>query len=147
MPYTPPLHSLQAEEALIASLLIDDTQAWGEGVTGIVQPEDFTDPRCRALYRCALRLKEKGLPVSLPSLMHAMDQLGFMEAYRRVCEEGGITPEGYILDIEGKWYTAIGASAHAGVVADYASRRRKVAVSAALVREAYDSRHRGEGGY
>ena len=61
-----PPHSIEAETAVLGSILLDNKSL--DAVSGILIPDDFYVPAHRIVYEAMLRLGESGFPVDLVTL-------------------------------------------------------------------------------
>lgn len=122
-----PPHDIAAEEAVIAALLLDDDALWE--VDTILRPEDFSHEQNRWAYEACLSLAGLGEPILITTLCHELDRRGLLDA------AGG---EAYYADILGKFFTAVGVSAHARIVARDAFYRRFIQFAGSLAQMAYE---------
>ncbi len=60
--YVPP-HSIEAENALISAILIDNSQA--DSVLGTLRSDDFYDTRNAGIYEAIIKLSEKSEPIDV----------------------------------------------------------------------------------
>src|SRR3990167_6923252 len=97
-----PPHSISAEEAVIAALLLDDCIA---RVADIVHPEDFYRESNGWIYEACLSIWKRGEEITIPTVAH---ELG-----KQLDAVGG---EPGLVEIAGKYFTAVGVEAHARVV-------------------------------
>ena len=66
--------------------------------------------------------------VTIPTVAYELERTGKLD------EAGS---ELYLVEIAGRWFTALGAPAHAAVIADCAARRRRITAGIAEVQGAY----------
>ncbi|MCK9495239.1 MAG: AAA family ATPase [Dehalococcoidia bacterium] len=104
-----------AEEAVVAALLLDD-DALMEVLAERLEPADFTDERLAACYRAALQLGERQEEISIPTVAHELHSLGWLD------REG--LDEVYLVELTGKYFTAIGVGAAARVIKETAAARK-----------------------
>ena len=121
-----PPHDVSAEEAIVAALLLDD-DAYAR-VLPIVQPSDFFREQNSWCYESELALAERGEPVTVPTLAHELERAGRLDA------AGG---EPYLVEIAGKYFTAMGVEAHARIVARDALYRRLIDAAGKIAQLAY----------
>jgi len=126
--------SLAAEQALIACVILDEQQAWSEGVADIVSLADFFLPEHKDIWRAMLHLREEGLPIGWLSMVVALSELSLLD---KIDHEVGST-EVYLVEITGQHYAATGASMFARMVKDYSERRKLIQEAQTMVRDAYD---------
>jgi replicative DNA helicase len=113
-----PPHDVNAEEAVIAALLLDeDTYA---RVLPIVQPEDFFREQNAWCYEACLALGERGESITIPTVAHELERMARLDA------AGG---EPYLVEIAGKYFTALGVEAHARIIARDALYRRLISAA------------------
>src|ERR1051326_3317933 len=73
-----PPHSLQAEEAVLGSVLKNPTSI--VRVADFLRPEDFYNQRNQHVYRAMLALFSDGIPIDYHSTADRLDQHGVYEA-------------------------------------------------------------------
>ena len=122
-----PPHDVGAEEAIIASLLLDD-DAYAR-VLPIVEPSDFFREQNAWCFEAALALAMRGEAVTVPTLAHELDRAGRLDV------AGG---EPYLVEIAGKYFTALGVEAHARIVARDALYRRLINAAGKIAQRAYE---------
>ncbi|RZD14921.1 MAG: replicative DNA helicase [Candidatus Acidulodesulfobacterium ferriphilum] len=67
-----PPNSLEAEKALISSILIDNSQA--NSVLGSIMPEDFYDTVNARIFKVLVSLGEKGEPIDIITILNAIQK-------------------------------------------------------------------------
>lgn len=122
-----PPHDVSAEEAVIAALLLDD-DAYAR-VLPIVRPEDFFREQNGWIYEACLSVAERGESITIPTVAHELDRLG------RLDPAGGET---YLVEMAGKYFTAVGVEAHARIVARDALYRRLIQAAGQIASLAYE---------
>ncbi len=122
-----PPHDIDAEEAVIAALLLDDS-AYAR-VLPIVQPGDFFREQNRWCYEAAQALAGRSESVTLTTLAHELERDGRLDSV------GG---EPYLAEIQGKHFTALGVEAHARIIARDALYRRLIQAASQIAQRAYD---------
>jgi replicative DNA helicase len=122
-----PPHDVAAEEAVIAALLLDDDSY--ARVLPIVQPEDFFREQNGWIYEACLAVGQRGESITIPTVAHELDRAG------RLDPAGG---EPYLVEIAGKYFTAVGVEAHARIVARDSLYRRLIAASSQIAQLAYE---------
>ena len=125
-PALPP-HDQTAERAVIAALLLD-ADAWA-GVRTLVEPADFFDEGCGWCYESALALADRGVRITIPTLAHELERAG------RLDRIGG---EPWLAELLGEHLSAVGAEAHASIVARDALYRRMIGAAGQIARIAYE---------
>ncbi len=121
-----PPHDVAAEEAVIAALLLDEDSY--ARVLPIVQPDDFFREQNAWIYEACLALGERGERITLPTVAHELDREG------RLDPAGG---EPYLVEVSGKYFTAVGVEAHARIVARDALYRRLIGAAQQIAQLAY----------
>jgi len=122
-----PPHDVSAEEAVIAALLLDDDSY--ARVLPIVQPEDFFREQNGWIYEACLSVAERGEEVTIPTVAHELDRAGHLD------EAGG---EPYLVEVTGKYFTAVGVETHARIVARDALYRRLIQAAGQIAGLAYE---------
>lgn len=113
-------HSEMAERALIAAILLDETEAWEERVDEIVRPADFFTAEHRAVYAVELSLARRGTPVTLPTVAGELAAQGCIDELDKLT--GGT--ERYLVMLAGEWMlSARGCGAWAEMIRWYAVQR------------------------
>ncbi len=74
---TQPPHSLQAEEAVLGSILKQPSSI--VRVSDFLRPEDFYGPRNKLVFQAMLSLFQDGIPIDYHSTADRLDQLGTYE--------------------------------------------------------------------
>lgn len=110
-----PPHDAAAEEAIIAAILLDGDAV--DRVRDMVTPADFFREHNGWAYAACLAVADRGDAVTIPTVAHELDRMG------RLDEAGG---ELYLVEIAGKYFTAVGVEAHARIVARDALYRRLI---------------------
>lgn len=121
-----PPHDIGAEEAVLAAMLLDE-EAYAR-VLGILQPEDFFREQNRWCYEAAQAVAERGEPITIATVAHDLERAGRLDA------SGG---EAYLVELAGKYFTAVGVEAHARIVARDALYRRLIEAAGEIARVAY----------
>ena len=120
-----PPHSLDAEQALLASMLI------ARDVTGLVadilEPRHFYRTGHGLLYGAMRQLYQADSPIDFITVGHAMGE--------RLAEVGG---PGYLIDLVGSIPTASRAEHYAGIVKDKAVLRDLIAAGIGIAQAAYE---------
>lgn len=114
-----PPHSVEAEQVVLASLLVDNTLV--DFVSDLVSPASFYHPQHELLFDAILRLHGKGEPVNTVSLREALGS--------RYEEAGGF---GYLVDLMDSIPTTAHVEYHAQLVAEKAKLRALRAIGTTL---------------
>ena len=122
-----PPHDISAEEAVIAALLLDE-EAYAR-VLPILRAEDFFREQNGWCFEACLSVAERGEPVTVTTLAHELDRAGRLDTV------GG---EPYIVELAGKFFTAVGVEAHARIVARDALYRRMIDAAGKIAQRAYE---------
>lgn len=121
-----PPHDVDAEEAVIAALLLDESSY--ARVLPVVQSQDFFREQNRWCYEAAQALAERSEPITLTTLAHELERDGRLDAV------GG---EPYLAEIQGKHFTALGVEAHARIIARDALYRRLIQAASQIAQRAF----------
>ena len=121
-----PPHDVDAEEAVIASLLVDPEAMYK--VSPIITPVDFFREKNAWAFEACLALSERGESVNQITVAHELSQR------RRLEEVGGVA---YLSRLVTDLPTSIGVEHYAAIVQETAARRRCVSLAQALARAAY----------
>lgn len=123
-----PPHSQEAEEHVLATILLDEGQTLQRAVIAGIAPESFYFPRNRLLYEICLDLHGRGQPVQLETLAEEL------KTRRQLEIVGGFA---YLVQVTAK----IPTTAHAGYfiekVREKAVLREAIKVHTAAVEAAY----------
>ena len=122
-----PPHDVSAEEAVLAALLLDDDSY--ARVLPIVRPEDFFREQNGWIYEACLSVAERSEEITIPTVAHELDRAGHLD------EAGG---EPYLVELAGKYFTAVGVEAHARIVARDALYRRLIQAAGQIAALAYE---------
>ena len=121
-----PPHSLDAEQAVLGSLLIDrDAIAT---IADSLPPDVFFSEQHRVLYRCLLYLWRERIPADYTTVVSTL------EKYRRMDAIGGLA---YLSTLMNATPTAVNLGHYAKIVRDFAHRRAIIDAGADLVARAY----------
>ncbi len=121
-----PPFDVEAEEAVIASLLVDEEAI--ARVEGIVQPEDFFRDQNRWAYEACLSLWGRNEPINQVTLAHELSRRG------RLDDVGGLA---YLSRITGELATPVGVEHYARIVKRDATYRVLIGVGSQIVQMAY----------
>ncbi|MCA9873936.1 MAG: replicative DNA helicase, partial [Anaerolineales bacterium] len=124
-----PPHSMEAEEALLGSLLIDPDALFE--VNNFLRPEAFYRTQNRWIYEAILRLSDRREPVDLITLTEELRRSEQLE------EVGG---EAYIINLINMVPTAINAPSYGRLVEATSIRRKLVSAASAIANLAYDEK-------
>ncbi|MDP9236212.1 MAG: replicative DNA helicase [Chloroflexota bacterium] len=121
-----PPFDVEAEEACIASILVDE-EAIGR-VEGLVQPEDFYRDQNRWAYEAALALWSRNETINQVTLAHELSR-------REKLDDAGGIP--FLSRIVSELATPIGVEHYAGIVKRDATYREMITVGSQIVQLAY----------
>ncbi|MBK6324804.1 MAG: replicative DNA helicase [Chloroflexi bacterium] len=124
-----PPHSIEAEEALLGSLLIDPDALFE--VNSFLRPDAFYRTQNRWIYEAILRLSDRREPVDLITLTEELRRLEQLE------DIGG---EAYVINLINMVPTAINAPNYGRLVEAAAIRRKLVSAASAIANLAYDEK-------
>ena len=71
------LHNIDAERAVLGSILIEGTEAF-DRVAAVLLPEDFYLEKHRVIYRAMLGLRDQGSPIDLITVAEWLQRTGTM---------------------------------------------------------------------
>jgi len=121
-----PPHDVQAEESVLASLMVDEEALFK--VAPILHPRDFFRESHAWTYEACMALWERNETVNQITVAHELDRRGHLE------DIGGLTfLSQLIVDLP----TPIGVEHYAGIVKRDATYRQMVGVAATIAQVAY----------
>lgn len=123
-----PPHDISAEEAVVAAMLLDEEAYSRVGAT--LEPQDFFREHNGWIFAAARALDVRRERITLQTLAHELDLMGKLDA------AGG---EPYLIDVAGRYFTAVGVEAHARIVARTAFYRRLIAAAQQITHVAYSA--------
>jgi replicative DNA helicase len=119
-----PPSSVQTEEALLGSFLIDPELLR----TVVVDPNDFYSHRNRWIYLAMLELEQSGSPVDFATVAEALTHDG------KLNEVGG---QSYLMTVISSTPSALNAQSYAEIIKDRSQRRRLLQIASNLAKSAY----------
>ncbi len=122
-----PPHSIEAEEAVIGSILIDPDAIFD--VASFLKPEAFYRVRNRWIYDAILSLSEKREPIDFITLTEELRRREQLE------EAGG---EAYVVGLLNAVPTAVNAVSYAHVVEAASTRRKLISAAGSIANLAYN---------
>ncbi|HKZ50423.1 MAG TPA: replicative DNA helicase [Dehalococcoidia bacterium] len=125
-----PPHDIAAEEAVIASLLVDETGEAALKVFPILRPVDFFREKNAWAYGACLAVWDRGEPINLITVAHQLSQEGRLE------ELGGAA---YLSHLTTELPTPVGVEYYAQIVQQMALYRRLLAAAGQIARLAYEA--------
>ena len=128
-----PPHSVEAEEAVLGSLLIDPDAIYE--VSGYLLPTHFYRARNRFIYEAMLDLQKAKTPLDVVTLL---EQLRRNETLQHLGDSQGYNGESVVISLLNAVPTSINLNAYAGIVADAAKRRELIAAAGTVAKLAYD---------
>ncbi len=123
-----PPHSIEAEEAVLGSILIDQ-DAYYE-VSEILLPQDFYKIQNRMIYETITRLGNNNEPIDFVTLVTGLNQID------KLADVGG---EVYLVGLLNAVPTSINAENYAQIVKAASTRRRLIQAAGAIATAAYDT--------
>ncbi len=121
-----PPFDVEAEEAILASLMVDDEAIYK--VQGILRPQDFYREQHRWTYEASLALWERGESINQVTVAHEMDRREQLE------DAGG---HGFLSRLIVELPTSIGVEHYAGIVQRDSIYRSLVSASNQITQLAY----------
>lgn len=122
-----PPHSLEAEEAILGSLLIDPDAIYE--VASFLRPEAFYRNKNRRVYEAILALSEGG---------NQLDLLTLADELRRREQLEGIGGEGFLISLINAVPTSVNARSYGRLVEAAALRRRMITAAGTIAELAYN---------
>lgn len=122
-----PPHSIEAEEAVLGSLLIDPDAIFE--VSTFLKPESFYREQNRFIYEAIVELYDKREPLDFITLSELLKQKEQMELI------GGET---YLIDLLNAVPTSVNAQAYGHIVENAATRRHMIRAASKIANLAYD---------
>lgn len=122
-----PPHSLEAEESVLGSLLIDPEAVIK--VAELLTPDSFYDRRHQALFQAMMALYENRRPIDAVTLTGELKKLGKLK------EAGGATT---IAQLSTAVPTAANVVHYAQIIADAYIKRRMISLAADVTQAAFD---------
>lgn len=126
-----PPHSVEAEQALLGSLLID-AATWSR-ISNLVRPDDFFRPDHRLIFRCIAALMGRGDPVDPVTVASSLERVSRLEA------AGGLA---YLSQLARETPSSETAPAYAAAIRDRSAMRALGAFADETIRSLADSRGR-----
>lgn len=121
-----PPHNKEAEQAVIASIFIDDKAL--DKVVDKIKPEDFYIPAHQNLYRRIIQLQEQGKPVDVVTVMGVMTD-------EELAKSGGVEYISSLVDIIP---TSANVGYYADLVRDRATLRQLIGVAVEMTEACYE---------
>jgi len=122
-----PPHSLEAEEAILGSLLIDPDAIYE--VASFLRPEAFYRSKNRRVYEAIIALSEGG---------NQLDLLTLADELRRREQLEGIGGEGFLISLINAVPTSVNARSYGRLVEAAALRRRMITAAGTIAELAYN---------
>ncbi|HEY8838676.1 MAG TPA: DnaB-like helicase N-terminal domain-containing protein [Dehalococcoidia bacterium] len=122
-----PPHDIAAEEAVIASIMVDDEAVFR--VSPLLRPEDFFLERNAWIYDTCLALWNRNEPTNPIMIAHELGVRGQLEAI------GG---PAYLSQLTTELPTAVGVDYYARIVARDAVYRRMITAAGRMAQMAYE---------
>lgn len=113
-----PPHSLEAEQALLGGLLLDNT-AW-DRVADLVGPDDFYRDEHKRIFRHISRLVEQGRPADVVTVHESLEKSGEAEA------AGGLA---YLAELANQTPSAANVRRYGEIIRERAILRKLIAVA------------------
>ncbi len=122
-----PPHSLEAEEAVLGSLLIDPDAIYD--VSNFLRPEAFYKAQNKWIYEAILALNNRREPIDFITLIEELRR------QERLEELGG---EAYVIDLINAVPTSVNAKSYGRLVEAAALRRKMISAAGTIANYAYD---------
>lgn len=124
-----PPHSVEAEQSVIGSLLIDSECF--DLIGDIITAEDFYNRAHQELYRCIVKLIDKSQPVDLITVTDSLESIGKLE------ECGGFA---YVGDITRNTPSSANVKAYAEIIKDRSIKRALIGAGNEILEMAYQGK-------
>lgn len=128
-------YSDSAERQLIGAVLNDEPTALAERVNEL-DPVCFFVPENRAVWRAFGWLWHRGEPVTVPTVCHALAELGYLDALDKLLAPH-LYAEPFLFVLMDENYSAYGCGAWAKMVKEYAERRALIKTGTKMVQQGY----------
>jgi len=129
LPARIPPHDLEAETAVLASMLFD-REAIAAAYETVSAP-DFYSPANAAVYETMVELFSVGVPVDVVTLSDKLAEKGLLE------QIGG---RDMVIRLAGQYYTSANIKQHAQIVAEKSILRQLIRASQEILSSGYDAR-------
>ena len=123
-----PPHSVEAEQAVIGGLMLDDTE-W-DNVADILLAEDFYRAEHQLIFQVMSRQSEAGSPIDVVTLVESLDSLNELES------AGGLD---YLSDLSGNARGTANIRTYADIIRERAILRRLISVANGIADSGYNT--------
>ncbi len=123
-----PPHDIDAEEAIIGSLLIDSDSTYKVAAT--LKAEDFYHGKARACYEAAIKLYDQKVPIN---------QVTLAQELARVCQLETIGGAAYLSHLLREVPTSVHLEYYAGIVKNLAVNRKLISVAGQIAGLGYEA--------
>jgi len=130
-PLKRPPHSVEAEQAIIGGLMLEN-QVWDK-INVKVCEEDFYRSEHRILYRAIVTLSGKNQPFDVVTLLDTLKSTNSLD------DAGG---ESYLFELANNTPSVANVSAYADIVREKSVQRQLIAVASEIADSAYNPGHR-----
>jgi replicative DNA helicase len=130
-PLKRPPHSVEAEQAIIGGLMLEN-QVWDK-INVKVCEEDFYRSEHRILYRAIVTLSGKNQPFDVVTLLDTLKSINSLD------DAGG---EAYLFELANNTPSVANVSAYADIVREKSVQRQLIAVASEIADSAYNPGHR-----
>ncbi|MDP3560655.1 MAG: replicative DNA helicase [Legionellaceae bacterium] len=130
-PLKRPPHSVEAEQAIIGGLMLDN-QAWDKIATKLCEA-DFYRTEHRVLFRAILNLSNKSQPFDVVTLLDTLKSNNDLD------DSGG---EAYLFELANNTPSVANVSAYADIVREKSVQRQLIAVATEIADSAYNPGNR-----
>jgi replicative DNA helicase len=130
---TPPLvpptalstRAIEAEQAVLGCVLIDDFEVWGELEEFPLEAEDFLMREHKALWRAFRWLHDQGMEVTMPSTVYALDRMDMHDTVDEwLAPLDGVRT--YLIELLQSTWSAKGCGAFLRAVKHYSDMRAPI---------------------
>ncbi len=123
-----PPHDIEAEEAVVASLMVDPEAIYR--VAGFLRPEDFFREQNAWIYEACLQLWQRDEAINQISVAHELARRGRLE------QAGG---HSYLAELIQRLPTSVGVEEYARIVKRDATYRGMIQAATAIMQMAYEA--------
>ena len=123
-----PPHSVEAEQAVLGGLLIDNTE-W-DNVADVILPEDFYRAEHQLIFQIMTQHSEANSPIDVVTLVEALNSLNELE------NAGGLD---YLSELSGNARGTANIQAYAGIIRERAILRRLISVANNIADTGYNT--------
>ncbi len=122
-------HSIDAEEGLLGSVLINPSCLHDEGISEVM-PGDFWVQRNGKIWECYQDLDKRGMQIDYLTVQNYLENCGDLM---------GVGGAAYVMGLINQTPTSLHAGTYARIIIDFADRRRSLDTMSELAKRVYDT--------